>query len=377
MQRDLALLSAGLHIGTGSSSCAGFAAMVVLRRARRRLQPAPLCSADSAETPSEFYRTPQCLQIAPVAGEGDLVVDKFPLTYEGYTYQHSRIVYVKGRPKSPVVLVHPNYAGLKQFDIDQACFLAKVGYVGLAVDLYRDEPAYAFRDREPSRDGSREEVKQRYIRHIKGAFAAMNDLLLTPKRWRGLMEAYVQTAFTHPAVRSGLAGGIGYCFGGQCLLEQVRAGHPLQAVVSFHGLLQSRPLRPRSSDGRPSGRLTAEEFAKDVDVAGNNYNTSCKVLIENGDLDDHVPPESVEEWKKEMDAHGIDWRFHNHFRAKHGFALAPGVVFSGYNEAADRRSTLSMLSLFAEVWPDFQQFPVEANACGTKLGQSIGIVSKL
>ena len=54
------------------------------------------------------------------------------------------------------------------------------------------------------------------------------------------MQAYLDLANEHHAVRSGLAAAIGYCFGGQCLLEQVRAGHALQAVVSFHGLLQSR-----------------------------------------------------------------------------------------------------------------------------------------
>jgi len=312
-----------------------------------------------------------------VAGEGDLVVDAFPLSFEGHTYPHSRIAYVRGRPPAPVVLVHPNYAGLKQFDIDQASFLARAGYVGLAVDLYKDEPGYTYEDRNPARDGSSEEGKKRQVRHFVGAFKAMDGLLRAPKRWRGLMGAYLEAAFAHPAVRPGLAGAIGYCFGGQCLLEQVRAGHTLQAVVSFHGLLQSMPLRPKSFDGKPSGRLTAEEFAKQIDAAPNKYNTSCKVLIENGDADDHVPQASVDEWRAEMDAQGIDWRFHNHCRTPHGFALAPGVWSSEYTEAADRRSTLSMLSLFAEVWPEFPQFPVEANACGTRLGQSITLLSKL
>ena len=44
-----------------------------------------------------------------------------------------------------------------------------------------------------------------------------------------------------------------------------------------------------------------------------------------------------------------------------------------YTEAADRRSTLSMLSLFAEVWPEFPQYPVPTNACGTVLGQAIAL----
>ena len=46
-------------------------------------------------------------------------------------------------------------------------------------------------------------------------------------------------------------------------------------------------------------------------------------------------------------------------------------------EAADRRSTLSMLSLFAEVWPDYPQYAVESNACGTALGQAVVSAAKL
>merc|ERR1712080_300263 len=113
--------------------------------------------------------------------------------------------------------------------------------------------------------------------------------------------------------------------------------------------------------------MTDDEIAARVDAAPNLHSKMCKVLIENGDLDDAVPPESLAHWKKEMDECGIDWRFNNHAQTPHGFALAPGLISSAYVEAADRRSTLSMLSLFAEVWPDFRQFPVECNACGTGL----------
>ena len=50
-----------------------------------------------------------------------------------------------------MVLVHPNYAGLKQFDIDQCCFLARCGYAALCVDHYKDEGIYTFADRNPRR----------------------------------------------------------------------------------------------------------------------------------------------------------------------------------------------------------------------------------
>ena len=156
---------------------------------------------------------------------------------------------------------------------------------------------------------------------------------------------------------------------------QVRDGQNVQAVCSFHGLLHSRPVMPGRADPRGGffDRFTAEEFEADPEIenAENNHNTACKVLIENGDLDEHVPTESMDEFRDEMDAVGIDWRINNHARTPHGFALAPGVWSTAYTEAADRRSTLSMLSLFAEAWPDFEQHAVDTNACGTRLGQSI------
>lgn len=54
-------------------------------------------------------------------------MEEFPITFEGYTYKYGRIAYVKGRDPRPVILVHHNYCGLKQFDVDQACFMARCG----------------------------------------------------------------------------------------------------------------------------------------------------------------------------------------------------------------------------------------------------------
>jgi len=336
----------------------------------------------------------------PTTGEGQLIVESFPLTFQGYTYKHGVIAYIAGRAPAPVVIVHHNYAGLKQFDIDQACFLAKCGYVGIAVDLYKEskligEPdqalTYAFEDRDPKRtlDGygfvkkgsMTDGQKERAVRHGKGAFSAMMGLLRTPVFYRDLMGAWLDHARTHPAVHPKLAGAIGYCLGGQSLLEQVRAGHELQAVCSFHGLLHSRPEMPGREHPRGGffNRMTAEEFQADSSIkkAPNNYTKGCKVLIENGDLDEHVPTESLAEFRAEMDAAGIDWRFNNHSQTPHGFALAPGMWGTRYHEDADRRSTLSMLQLFAETWPEFPQYPVATNACGTVLGQSIRIMARL
>ena len=77
--------------------------------------------------PTSAYATQRCLQpgsklaMVPTAGSGSvavpdgvLVVEDFPLTYEGYTYPHGKIAYIAGAGPKPVVMIHPNYAGAKQ-----------------------------------------------------------------------------------------------------------------------------------------------------------------------------------------------------------------------------------------------------------------------
>ncbi|CAK9032663.1 unnamed protein product [Durusdinium trenchii] len=349
------------------------------------------------------YVTPQSLKAVPKekAKPGDLVVEEFPITFGGYTYPHGRIAYISGRGPRPVVLVHHNYAGLKQFDVDQACFIARAGYVGLAVDLYQETKAFTLEDRAKAhgrpvdREGfyaasraerldgrSAQEYSQQeldlffdalpkdeegkvdfqLVRNYIGGFIQMRRVLCDVAGWRDMMKLYLEKAFEHPAVKRGLAGAFGYCLGGQSCLEHVRAGHPVQAVCSLHGLLHSRPTTA-AEPFNSKKRMSQEEYAKICPA--NNYNKDCRILIENGDKDEEVPANTITDFVAEMDAQSIDWRFHNHARGPHGFALGPGVPGCEYTEHIDRRSTLDMLSLFAETWPEFDQHPVECNASGT------------
>ena len=59
--------------------------------------------------------------------------------------------------------------------------------------------------------------------------------------------------------------------------------------------------------------------------------------------------------KKELDAHEIEWCWHEHGQAKHGFVMPDnnGAVTEmvGYSEAADRRSTAAMKEFFTELFP--------------------------
>lgn len=325
-----------------------------------------MCGDDGA--PSGKSDAPSYLKPTPLgsARNGDLVVEEFPVTYGGHTYPHGRIAYIKGSAPVPVILVHHNYAGMKQFDIDQACFLARAGYVGLATDLYKERDGYAYADRTPTEDDTEEQRKKCF----HGAFDSMNALLRDPKSWRGLMAEYLELAFAHPAVANGRAGAIGYCLGGQSCLEQLRGGQKVQVLVTLHGLLHSRPMY-KDDCYNSMRRLTKEDYAKEVDVPPTSCTPGCVLIVENGGWDHEVPAETIGEFMQEMDASQVDWRFNFHARTPHGWALAPSCPGGGamYREVADRRSTKSMLAAFAEVWPDVEQHPVEANACGTKLGK--------
>lgn len=295
-------------------------------------------------------------------GDGDphpVALEPFPVEYAGYTYK-GWIAYSRDGKPAPQVLVIPNYAGLKQFDRDQAVFLARCGFVGIAVDVYGEPEGYGEDDRSPA-FGSARDVQ---LRHMRGAFRQVNVFMRDPALLRSMLGAYLAAGRRHPAVDARFAAAIGYCFGGTAVLEMVRGGLDVQAVVSFHGVLQSRPGK--------FPFLPGESLAITAPV--NAYATRCKVLVENGDLDEMVTERSYREFRKEFNEAGVDWRFDNHANTPHGFALAPGCFNNRYTEAADRRSTLAMLSLFAEVFPHVRQRPVACNACGTALGQSVSLL---
>jgi hypothetical protein len=77
--------------------------------------------------------------------------------------------------------------------------------------------------------------------------------------------------------------------------------------------------------------------------------------------------ESIAAFQKEFNEQGIEWRINNHGQTKHGWALPAGVFATEYSEVADRRSTLSMMSFFAELFPGVDTNLVKCNAAGTQL----------
>ena len=165
-----------------------------------------VCGAD--DLPHDLdavYVTPPCLElvaspsatgggVAAVGAAGganpNVVCEPFPVTYEGVEYE-GWIAYEKGAPPLPQVLVIPNYAGLKQFDKDVAVYLASVGFVGLAVDIYAETiPGYSIADRSPNsqpgwRELPRERKQEIAASHMAGAFEHVNHCVCNPGFFRG------------------------------------------------------------------------------------------------------------------------------------------------------------------------------------------------
>jgi len=250
----------------------------------------------------------------------------------------------------PLVLVIHNYQGLKFFDVDVAEYVARLGYVGLAIDMYGNNvPA-------------NERLWPKNPEDIEGfqnkCFQAMVALDHDHELLRSQLQVWLDKGLAHPSVdNSYSAAAIGYCFGGMAALECVRGGLNVAGVVSFHGLLQT------GEDPNPAvyGAIRPE-----LKTHPNDYNTQAVVLVENG-ADDHlVSDTSKQRFFEEMNRAGVDWNFHHHARTPHGFALPPSLGPPGkLYEAADRRSTMNMLSLFREIFPKVSQNPIPFNACGT------------
>lgn len=282
----------------------------------------------------------------------DLQRAEIAFHFRGYDYVGQLVAPPAAAGPRPLVMVIHNYQGLKFFDVDVAEYMARLGYVGVAVDLYGGRVPDELRlcPAEP------EALKA----HLHSCFSAMVDLDHDPEHFRALMQAWLAHCLAQPTVDESVsAAAMGYCFGGMAVIEAVRGGLDLGGVVSLHGLLQTGedPNAAKFGAVRPA-----------LKPCDNSYNTRTVLVVENG-ADDHlVTEQSKQRFFAEMDAAGVDWVFHQYAGTPHGFALPPSLGGPGHlHEAADRRSTVSMLNLFREIFPGVPQNHVSHNAAGTAI----------
>lgn len=282
----------------------------------------------------------------------DLRRETLSFDFRGNHYSGELVAPAQSAGKRPLILVIHNYQGLKFFDVDVAEYLARVGYVGLAIDVYGNTvPAD---QRTWPDDPARIEAFQKQC--FEGMVAMDHDHGL----FRALLNEWLERGSAHESVDTTFApAAIGYCFGGMAVLECVRGGLNVSGVVSLHGLLQTGedPNPARNGAERPPLKL-----------APNNYTEGAVVVIENGANDELVPDASKQRFFAEMDEAGVEWLFNHHAQTPHGFALPPTLGPPGrLHEPTDRRSTVSMLSLFREIFPGVKQAYVSHNAAGTAI----------
>lgn len=209
-----------------------------------------------------------------------------------------------GAPRA-AVLVFPTIANVLPAIERRAGLLAERGYLAMIADFY-GQPVASFEASRPLAEALRADVDHYRARLLAGLEAL-----------RG-----------HPSAAGLPLAAIGYCMGGQAVLELAREGAPLAAVVSYHGLLNTDRLAGRRFGGR--------------------------ILVCHGDADPMASRDQVLAFWEEMDAVGNQWHFHSYSGVKHGFtdlaSDARGIAAVAYDASADRQSWAATMALFDELF---------------------------
>lgn len=179
----------------------------------------------------------------------------------------------KAAKNQPAIIVFPAFEGLSEFAINYAKQLADKGYVVFAADMYGD--------------GKTSETIDGCIELIT---PFLKDRSLVRRRALLAHETLSKIDF----IDNTKIGAIGFCFGGMCVLEAVRAGANIKAAVTAHGVLAKSDL--------PTEKI------------------SSSILILHGFKDPQVPPDSLKTFADEMEAENVDdWTFTFFGNGKHSF----------------------------------------------------------
>jgi dienelactone hydrolase len=209
--------------------------------------------------------------------------------------------------KRPGVMISHAWAGRSDFENGKAEALAKLGYVGFALDHYGSGIL-----------GTNTEENSALIQPFLDDRAMLQDRMqIALEVLKGLDE-----------VDASRVAAIGFCFGGLCVLDLARTGTDIRGVVSFHGL-----------------------FGSPGNTAGNKIR--AKVLALHGWDDPMAPPDQVISLAEELSSMGADWQVHGYGNTMHAFtnpqANDPefGTV---YSPDADRRSWNAMQDFLSEIF---------------------------
>lgn len=203
------------------------------------------------------------------------------------------------------VVLFPTIANVNAAMERRAAMLADLGYLVLIADFYGE-----------------------HVASFEASFPMAEKLRADNGHYRARIAAAIAALRAVPEAAGLPLIGIGYCMGGQAVLEAARDGQDLLGAVSFHGTLSTiNPAEPGAIKPR--------------------------ILVCHGDADPLVPREQVIGFWEEMDRAGANWHFHAYSGVRHGFtdpgSDERGMAAIGYDASADRQSWAAMLAFFGEI----------------------------
>lgn len=221
--------------------------------------------------------------------------------HEGISLQGQLALPEGGGPHPAVLVVH-NAFGLGWQPREIVGRLAAAGYVALAVDMYGD--------------GVYSEDRAAVAEFVKPLWG-------NAVRLRARMGAWHEVLKARGDVASDRVAALGYCFGGQCVLEFARGGGDVRAVVSYHGILSTEAPAERGA-------------------------VRAHVAVYTGARDPHAQRSDVEALRAELVAAEADWQITEFGGAYHAFTdptAATPATGRAYDPLADQVSWAGALAL--------------------------------
>lgn len=212
--------------------------------------------------------------------------------------------------KRPAILVIPEWWGLNDYAKYRVRELASMGYIAMAADMFGD---------------GKIAVNPQEAQEFTKPFYA------DPNLAKSRTDVALMKLKTYSVADVSNMAAIGYCFGGNCVLNAAKLGADLKGVVSFHGGLGGAPA--------------------------NKKLLKAKILVCNGAADKFVSEQSISEFRHSLDSIGANYIFKSYANATHAFtnpaSTETGKKFNmpiEYNEAADKASWNDMKVFFASLF---------------------------
>ena len=210
--------------------------------------------------------------------------------------------------KNPGVILFHEWWGVTPELLEKAKQLAHEGYVAFVADLYGNA---------------------KHTEHPNEAGKFMERVVSDKKIWRSRARLALEKAKEQPEIDQNNIAAIGFCLGGNTVLQMFYERMDFKVAVAFHSTL----VLPEKSD-----------------VLKNN---KTKLLILHGAYDSLVPADGLNKFTSVMEDTGVDWQL-NIYPAKHGFtnpkADSKNLPALAYNYAVTKKSWKSMHILFSSIF---------------------------